>query len=93
MESLFKKYSKLRHWPLSILLKMFFLRREYIREFCCYCDKTLKFVQSSRSGDSGGICTSCLLKECPEIYFAMKDEGKLTAEEIAEAEDPLLIKP
>jgi len=92
MEGLFQKYSKLSHWPLGILLKMFFLRREYIREFCCYCGKTLKFSRSTRSGDSGGICVACFLKKCPEVYFEMKEQGKLTPEQISEAEEPLLIK-
>jgi|GEM_PF-2864250 len=86
MKGLFKKYSKFQHWPVAVLLRMFILRREYIREFCCYCDKTISFSRSTRSGDSGGICPACLFDKHPQVYWEMKQEGKLTEAQIVEAE-------
>ncbi len=82
-----------REWPLSILLQIIFLRRDYIRNFCCYCQKTLGFSRSSRTGDSGDMCLPCLLKQQPDIYFEMKEKGQLSQAQIDEAEKPLLIKP
>ncbi len=84
---LFQKYSDFDKWPLSILLQIIFLNRAYLREFCCYCNKTLTFKRADKViGDSGEICPACLLKECPELYLQLKAEGKFSAKEIEEAE-------
>ena len=85
---LFRKNTMLEvnDWPKNILLKMFFLQQKYIREFCCYCQKTLSYSRSTKNGDSGGICPKCFRQQCPEAFEDMKAEGKLTAEQIAEAE-------
>jgi hypothetical protein len=80
-------------WPLFILLQIIFLRRDYIRNFCCYCQKILGFNRSSRTGDSGDMCLPCFLNQHPDIYFAMKENGQLSQEQIDEAEKPLLSKP
>ncbi|MBD3360126.1 MAG: hypothetical protein GF365_05485 [Candidatus Buchananbacteria bacterium] len=82
-----------REWPLFLLLQIIFLRRDYIRNVCCYCQKTLGFNRSSRTGDSGDMCLPCLFKQHPDIYFDMKEAGQLSQEKIDEAEKPLLIKP
>ncbi|OGY42808.1 MAG: hypothetical protein A2Y67_03735 [Candidatus Buchananbacteria bacterium RBG_13_39_9] len=86
MLKLFNHWSVFSKWPSGVLAQMILLKRNYIREFCIYCERTLKFSRSSRSGDSGGICAPCLLRECPEAYYSMKEEGKLTPLEIEEAE-------
>ncbi len=84
---LFEKHSDFSKWPRAILLRMVFLNRAYIREFCCYCDKTLRFKKSEAVvGDSGEICPTCLRQECRELYEQMKAEGKFTELQICEAE-------
>ena len=85
---LFRKNSlmEVEDWPKKILLQMIFLRFKFIREFCCYCHKTLSYSRSTKNGDSGGICPKCFRQQCPEAFEEMKAEGKLTAEQIAEAE-------
>lgn len=82
-----------RKWPLAILVQVVFLRRDYIRRFCCSCKKTLGFDTSTRTGDSGDMCMACLIKEHPELYFSMKEAGQFTEEQIKEAEEPLIIAP
>ena len=82
-----------RKWPLAILVQVVFLRRDYIRRFCCSCQRTLGFATSSRTGDSGDMCMACLIKEHPELYFSMKEAGQLTEEQIKEVEEPLIIAP
>ena len=78
----------LRDWPLTILLAIVFLRRNYIREFCCYCNETeqQKFFRSTRTGDSGGICPVCLHRESPAAYIASKRQGQITGAQALEAE-------
>ena len=84
---LFQKHSEFNKWPVSILLQIIFLNRAYIRELCCYCNKTLRFKRSENIvGDSGEICPTFLRRECPELYEEMKATGKFTSEQIQEAE-------
>ena len=84
---LFKNHSEVDKWPMGILLQIVFLNRAFIREFCCYCQKTLRFKRAGRViGDSGEICPTCLRRECLELYEKMKAEGKFTKEQISAAE-------
>lgn len=84
---LFKNHSDLDKWPRHILLQIVFLNRAFLREFCCYCGKTLRFKKSQNVvGDSGEICPACLRKECPELYAELKSAGKFTQTQICEAE-------
>ncbi len=82
-----KNYSMdLSCWSWLIILKMILLGHHYIRYYCCYCGKESGFERSTRTGDSGDICSKCLFLECPEVYYEMRDSGKLTKEQILEAE-------
>jgi len=84
---LFRNGTILIHqWPITYIFRIMVLRQDYIREMCCYCHKTMNIEKSSKTGDSGSVCPTCLRKENPEVYEDMKDNGHFTPEQIAEAE-------
>ncbi|MDD5340949.1 MAG: hypothetical protein PHC97_00765 [Patescibacteria group bacterium] len=57
-----------------------------LKLICCICSKVLGYSESEFEDESGGICPRCLKEHYPEEYARMRETGKLTIEEITEAE-------